>query len=96
MSYAAPEVLKGQPHVAAHCDVWALGVILSILLTGETPFPDTSYAIIGRMRCKTPISSTASDLLAGCFIVDPERRRSIERIKSHPWFDPITRHRGSV
>jgi len=34
--YISPEVLESQYDIS--CDVWSLGVILIVLLTGEAPF----------------------------------------------------------
>ena len=36
--YAAPELIMGQPYDGRQTDIWALGVILFGMLTGELPF----------------------------------------------------------
>jgi len=57
LDFAAPEVLKGIPHGGKEIDIWALGVILFVLITGECPFwnPDEAAKGIGegsRARAK--------------------------------------------
>ncbi|NXC14439.1 TSSK6 kinase, partial [Corythaeola cristata] len=40
-AYACPEVLMGMPYDAKKYDVWSLGVILYVMVTGCMPFDDT-------------------------------------------------------
>jgi len=41
-AYASPEILLGQPYEPKKADVWALGVIFYIFLTGSMPFKEES------------------------------------------------------
>lgn len=81
---------------ARPADIWALGIILGIVLTGESPFPSTPYAQVGRIKIKRQISASSYDLLARCLHTNPERRATIETIESHRWLRVPMIHRGSV
>lgn len=41
-AYASPEILLGQPYDPKKADIWAIGVILYIFLTGNMPFKEDS------------------------------------------------------
>ena len=40
-SYASPEILRGEPYDPKKADVWAIGVILYIFITGKMPYDES-------------------------------------------------------
>ncbi|NKC34513.1 serine/threonine-protein kinase [Falsiroseomonas selenitidurans] len=52
-SYMAPEQLRGEP-VDARADIWAAGVVLYQLLTGEKPFDGGYSALMHRVQTTEP------------------------------------------
>jgi hypothetical protein len=71
LGYAAPEQLRGEP-VAAAADVYALGVLLHVLVTGSHPFAVTGATYTQLVRATlTEESHPASDHLGKA----TERRR---------------------
>lgn len=61
-------------------------MLLNILLTGSSPFANREAAKCGqRMSTRGRLSREAEHLLDSCFIVDPERRITLEGIRAHPW-----------
>lgn len=86
-TFASAEILKGQQYRAPHAEVWSLGVLLSILLSGECPFSDPEAAAAGRIssRIRNSWSREALNLLNGCVQTDPDKRATIAQIREHPW-----------
>ncbi|KAJ3333434.1 protein kinase, AMP-activated, alpha 2 catalytic subunit [Blyttiomyces sp. JEL0837] len=67
--YAAPEVIMSQPYDGRKTDVWAMGVILFAMLTGELPFslepgqrPRTMYHKIARAEYRFPEPPTVPNV----------------------------------
>lgn len=90
--YVAPEVLECKPYDKA-CDLWSVGVITYVLLTGCFPFWDKNnaalYEKIRRVEYGWPsgseISAEAKDLIRHLIEKSPEKRFTAEQALQHPW-----------
>lgn len=100
--YVAPEVLMLKHHnepphpgYGRAVDMWSVGVILYILLSGGPPFAhhdeDESFRRTLAGRYELPpeewasISGAAKDLLAGLLSMDPATRLTADAALAHPW-----------
>ena len=91
--YIAPEVLK--KNYDEKCDLWSIGVIMFILLTGEPPFNGSNDEEIlqnvknGYVDFSTSIfqeiSNEAKDLLSKLLEKVPSKRISAIEALEHPW-----------
>ncbi|KZT10643.1 kinase-like protein [Laetiporus sulphureus 93-53] len=88
-AYASSEILRKQPYRAPPAEIWTLGVLLSYLLTGHSPFATEQDAIDGRVLLREPssgrLSRAAVTLIGRCLERDPERRADIEEVRGHRW-----------
>ena len=89
-AYASSEILRKRPYQAPPAEIWTLGVLLSYLLTGHSPFPTEQDAIDGRIVVRerggtSRISRAALALMARCLEREPERRADIGEVRGHRW-----------
>jgi PAS domain-containing serine/threonine kinase len=89
-AYASAEILRKQTYQAAPAEIWTLGVLLSFLLTGSSPFPTVKDAIEGRIAFTDcpKVSNAVLDLMRVCLDPDPKARATIDEVKNHPWLNP--------
>ena len=97
--YVAPEVLKG--NYSYECDIWSLGVIMFILLSGDPPFfnatEDKLFDLIekGEYNFKNKVwekvSLKAKDLIMRILKVNPKKRATASQILKHGWFQILKR-----
>ncbi|ETW04532.1 CAMK protein kinase, variant [Aphanomyces invadans] len=99
--YMAPEVYFGdhQRYNGFKADIWSLGILLFILLSGIPPLEvpseiDARFRIIRQEGVQElakmwglAISNEALDLLSFILRARPEERPSLDEILSHPWFE---------
>ncbi|KAI0821635.1 kinase-like protein [Trametes gibbosa] len=90
-AYASSEILLKKPYQAPPAEIWTLGVLLSYLLTGHSPFPAEQDAKDGRVVIREPktgsLSRSAIALMARCLEKDPLLRADIHEVRDHPWLD---------
>ncbi|XP_055013258.1 death-associated protein kinase 2 isoform X2 [Boleophthalmus pectinirostris] len=98
--YIAPEVIKYEPLTTA-ADMWSIGVITYILLSGLSPFQgDTNEETLKNVielkfvfeegPFKTT-SDMAKDFIQKLLVTSTEERMTADECLLHPWIKPITR-----
>uniref|UniRef100_A0A3B1JC23 Si:ch211-27e6.1 n=1 Tax=Astyanax mexicanus TaxID=7994 RepID=A0A3B1JC23_ASTMX len=94
--YLAPEMVGGRPYGSA-VDMWALGVISYILLSGSMPFDQRSRPRLFRailrgsysFHCEvspwSSVSNQAKDFIERLLSLSPEQRMTAQQALAHPW-----------
>ena len=98
--YMSPEVCKNQlPFDGPAVDLWAVGVILFLMLTGFPPwerptltderfrYMSNGYLVQMLTEWQLGLSADAMDLLQRMFWLDPTDRLSLEQVCAHPWMN---------
>jgi len=97
LPYMSPEIYNSQHAFDGHAvDIWAVGVILHAMLTGEFPWKrptDLDARFRNRMQGLAEfLSGDALKLLERMFASDPEDRLSLDQIRDHPWMSGPVRY----
>lgn len=94
--YIAPEIFKGK--VSLPCDMWSIGVVMYLCLSGKLPFPgETTEEIFKNVMYKEinlhadpdlqNISDESKDLMSLMLERDPTKRITPVDALAHPWFE---------
>ncbi|XP_072537532.1 testis-specific serine/threonine-protein kinase 2-like [Salminus brasiliensis] len=90
--YAAPEVIRRQPYDPKKSDVWSLGVVLYVMVTGSVPFKEKRAHKLLRVQRKAlqyPVGITVEEpcraLISYMLQYDPSTRPSVTDVEKHPW-----------
>ncbi|XP_037120617.1 death-associated protein kinase 2 isoform X1 [Syngnathus acus] len=100
--YIAPEVINSEP-LGTAADMWSIGVITYILLSGMSPFQghtdeDTLRNVLAvnyefDTHCFSTTSCTAKDFIQKLLVKNTSDRMTAEECLLHPWIKvrPLTR-----
>jgi serine/threonine protein kinase len=106
ITFVAPEILQQKPY-GQKIDIWSLGVITYILLTGSQPFDADEDSEIARQIIKEnpdyssstfgSVSKDGLDFVKACLTKDQAKRPSIQEMLDHAWMAPFKgANRGKV
>lgn len=111
--YIAPEIVSGRRskradlldvgYAANICDIWSCGVVLFVLLVGNTPWDEpTMHSEEFKEYVETDGRTTDElwqnlppeilSLLRGMLKLDPAQRFTLDEIRTHPWFTRKNRY----
>jgi len=92
--YVAPEILQLEP-ISLAADIWSLGVLAYVLLTGFSPFGGDTDQETLRNITTAPldfpaelfegVSEDAKAFIALCLDRDPLKRPTVDECFQHPW-----------
>jgi len=99
-SYMSPEVYSQRTFDGYAIDMWAVGVCLFMMLTGQSPWQKASpndilfrnmssgyVADILTNHWHFALSADAMDLLQRMLFGNPRHRLSLQQVRAHPWMD---------
>ncbi|XP_033120602.1 death-associated protein kinase 2-like isoform X2 [Anneissia japonica] len=103
--FIAPEVVNYEP-LGCATDMWAIGVITYILLSGASPFlgddQQETYQNIASVDFEfdeeyfSGTSELAKDFIRKLLVKDPSKRSTVEECLQHPWIKPVSDEQGKI
>lgn len=102
LPYMAPEIIYCDGYYADITDVWSIGILLFVLLTGETPWElphedDLTFRSFIKGQGKISqgswlkIDLVQLNLLRKILQPDPEKRASLSTLRNHIWYQTKSR-----
>ncbi|CAF4166926.1 unnamed protein product, partial [Rotaria sp. Silwood2] len=98
--YVAPETIHRYP-VSLNTDMWSIGVLTYLLLSGRTPFSGSNdFETLQNIRNGhwtfsdrfSTISPDAKDFISHLLISDQQNRLTSEQALNHPWLKYALQH----
>ncbi|NXG91817.1 TSSK6 kinase, partial [Stercorarius parasiticus] len=92
-AYASPEMLMGLPYDTKKNDMWSLGVMLYVMVTGCIPFDDTHICSMPQRQKKgvlypeglPPLPEPCQTLIAQLLQFSPASRPGVGQVAKNSW-----------
>ncbi|XP_013421518.1 testis-specific serine/threonine-protein kinase 1 [Lingula anatina] len=92
-AYAAPEILQGHPYNMPAYDIWSMGVVLYIMVTGSMPYDDSNIKRMIREQLErhvrfprgVRVTTPCQSLIHHALTADVSRRATIADIRASEW-----------
>lgn len=95
--YMAPEILYSRAYYADATDLWSIGVLVFVLLTGEIPWElpvmeDNNFEVFIQNQGNISVGPWAKidfthlNLLRKILQPEPDKRATLKDLHKHPWF----------
>ncbi|XP_076413756.1 putative sperm motility kinase W [Peromyscus maniculatus bairdii] len=96
--YWAPEILARKPYDGLAGDMWSLGILLYVLVTGHFPYMEETlesmHRVIITTMCPIPhhLSKPCHFIIARLLMVTTWYRFTISQLVERPWLGPIQQY----
>ena len=95
LHYASPEMIMGETYNGEASDVWSLGVILYVMVTGKLPFDGCNndevcnkiVNVIYKFPMDMKISKECKDLIMKMLVHEPQERIKLSDVMVHPFIN---------
>uniref|UniRef100_A0A8C1L2F0 non-specific serine/threonine protein kinase n=1 Tax=Cyprinus carpio TaxID=7962 RepID=A0A8C1L2F0_CYPCA len=91
-AYTPPEVIMGMPYDPKKYDIWSLGVILYVMVTGSMPYDETNLRRLNRLQRKSlvypddaGVQEPSRVFIRPLLQYNSSTRPTIQQVAEHPW-----------